>query len=159
MPSFPGSSSSYEGPERRVAPRLPATALPHLSARVLGGGAVRLVDISKRGVRLEGSVPMPAGSTVTVRFMAGGETQTLTGAVVRDTVVVVETTGEVTYHTALAFTDELTLCGDDFEVAAATLPGAPALTPAPDTAATDDYTMLLFDGRIGTPQGAPADAS
>jgi hypothetical protein len=146
----------YDGPERRAESRLPASALPHLSAHVIGEAPVRLVDISKRGARLESSARLPTGSTLTIRFIANGEAQVLTGAVVRDTVVVLETSGEVTYHIALAFTDELTLCGDDF-ASAQTPDAAPSLPHPADT--EHDYTMLVFDRRIGAPPGAPAGAA
>lgn len=152
MTSSARSTPPYDGPERRSGPRLPASALPHLSAHVVGSAPVRLVDISKRGARLEGASRLPAGSTITIRFLAGGEAQMLTGAVVRDTVVVLETSGEVTYHTALAFTDELTLCGDEFEAARDVHP-EPS-TPCPSDAGPD-YTMLVFDGRMGAPHGGP----
>lgn len=155
MTSSARSTSPRDGAERRSVPRLPAAALPHLSAHVIGGTPVRLVDISKRGARLEGDTRMPAGSTLTIRFIANGEAQVLTGAVVRDTVVVLETSGETTYHTALAFTDELTLCGEAFE-AAAQAGSAPA--DAQTSEPSSDYTMLVFDGRMGHPQRSRAGA-
>lgn len=156
MSSSARSTPPCDGLERRSVARLPAAALPHLSAHVVGEAPVRLVDISKRGARLEGAARLPTGSTLTIRFLAGGEAQVLTGAVVRDTVVVLETSGEVTYHTALAFTDELILCGDDFG-SARTPDAAPRPLHPADTG--HDYTMLVFDGRIGAPHGAPAGAA
>ena len=156
MTSSARSTSPYDGPERRSVARLPAAALPHLSAHVIGEAPVRLVDVSKRGARLESASRLPTGSTLTIRFISAGEAQVLTAAVVRDTVVVLETSGEVTYHTALAFTDELTLCGEDAAGAPATA-AAPSLPHPADTG--HDYTMLVFDGRIGAPHGAPAGAA
>ena len=153
MTSSARSTPPYDGPERRSAARLPAAALPHLSAHVIGEAPVRLVDISKRGARLEGTARLPAGSTLAIRLVAAGEAQVLTGAVVRDTVVVLETSGEVTYHTALAFTEELTLCGEELAGERCT-DVSPSLPHPAD--AGPNYTMLVFDGRIGAPYGAPA---
>jgi len=138
---------AYNGPERRAHPRIPASAVPYLTASVAGGPAVRLLDLSKRGVHIETTLMMRPGSTVAVRFVSGDATLTLTGAVVRSTVAVLPHRGEVTYHSALAFTDELTLCGEELG-AAATIP-EPEASPAEDHA-DDDYTMIVMDGRPGT---------
>ena len=144
--------TTYAGPERRKHPRIPASAVPHLRAHVAGGPPVRLIDLSKRGVHLECPLQMTLGATVTIRFVTGEHTVTLEGAVVRSASAVIATSGEVTYHTALAFTDELTLCGEEFE--AATLQSR---DPSPEVAS--DYTMIVVDGRTGTllsPGAAPA---
>lgn len=141
----------YDGPERRKHPRIPASVVPHLRAHVAGGPAVRLIDLSKRGVLLEAPVAMALGATVTIRFVMGDHTETLYGAVVRSAVAVIETSGEVTYHTALAFTDELTLCGEEFDAAT-----FPYRNPSPEVA--NDYTMIVVDGRTGTLLG-PGEAS
>jgi len=93
---------------------------------------------------------MCPGSTVAMRFLCGDASETLTGAVVRSTVAVLESRGEVTYHSALAFTDELTLGGEDLEAAAATL-GPPSRT---GQAVSGDYTMIVMDGRTGTHERA-----
>jgi hypothetical protein len=142
------SPQAYEGPERRAHPRIPASAVPHLTARVAGGPAVRLIDLSKRGVQIETTLLMRPGSTVAVRFLTPDATVTLTGAVVRSTVAVLPHRGEVTYHSALAFNDELTLCGDELQ--AASVPAAlMARTGQPPDQAADDYTMIVMDGRTG----------
>lgn len=148
---------AYDGPERRACPRIPASAVPYLTARVAGGPGVRLIDLSKRGVRIETTVMMRPGSTVAVRFLSGDVSLTLTGAVVRSTVAVLPRRGEVTYHSALAFTDELTLCDEEFLAAADASP-APAGAPVLGGSA-DDYTMIVMDGRTAThshAEGPPA---
>lgn len=152
MASTTRSATHYEGPERRAHARIPASSVPHLTACVAGGAPVRLLDLSKRGVHLESSMHMRPGCTVAIRFLTEGTTVTITGAVVRSTVAVLETSGEVTYHTALAFTDELTLCGEEFAAAerAGRIP-PPASTPPHDVA--NDYTMIVFDGRTGAACG------
>ena len=144
-----GPDGPYDGPERRAFPRIPASSVPYLTARVAGGPSVRLLDLSKRGVHVESTLNMRPGSTVVIRFLTGDASVTLTGAVVRSTVAVLEASGEVTFHTALAFTDELTLCGEELDAAAnAAQASHPPSTPA---AGTDDYTMIVMDGRTGAP--------
>ncbi|BCS31333.1 hypothetical protein TBR22_A05330 [Luteitalea sp. TBR-22] len=133
----------YSGPERRAHPRIPAAAVPHLTAMVAGGAPVRLLDLSKRGVQIETSVHMRPGATVRIRFVSGDSATTLTGAVVRCTSAVIEEAGEVTYHTGLAFTDEISLGAE--EIGAATHAAADPPPHADDPA--DDYTMIVMDGR------------
>jgi len=147
------SPSTYVGPERRAHPRIPAAAVPHLTARVAGGPPARLIDLSKRGVQIETTMYMCPGSTVAMRFLSGDASVTLTGAVVRSTVALLESRGEVTYHSALAFTDELTLGGEDLEAAAAATLAPPART---GQAVSGDYTMIVMDGRMGTHDRAEA---
>ena len=144
---------AYHGPERRAHPRIPASAVPYLTARVAGGPIVRLIDLSKRGVQVETTLMMRPGSTVAIRFVSGDASATLTGAVVRSTVAVLPHRGEVTYHSALAFNDELTLCGEELDAAAAI--SRPEASQARDQA-DDDYTMIVMDGRLGA--SGPAEA-
>jgi hypothetical protein len=151
----PPSPTTYAGPERRAHPRIPAAAVPHLTARVAGGPPARLIDLSKRGVQIETTMYMCPGSTIAMRFVSGDASVTLTGAVVRSTVAVLESQGEVTYHSALAFTDELTLCGEDLEAAART-PAAPARAARSGQAFSGDYTMIVMDGRTSTHERAEA---
>lgn len=148
------SPSGHAGPERRACPRIPAAAVPFLTARVAGGPPVRLVDLSKRGVKVESTLPLPTGSRVTLRFLAGDASLTLTSAVVRSTLAV-ESRGEVTYHSALAFTDELTLCGEELSAAAGATSDATPPEPARSEAASD-YTMIVMDGRTGLHEHAEA---
>jgi hypothetical protein len=144
MPRSTPPPSAYQGPERRAHPRIPASAVPYLTACVAGGPPVRLIDLSKRGVQVETTLLMKPGSTVAIRFVSGESAATLTGAVVRSTVAVLPHKGEVTYHSALAFNDELTLCGEELD-AVADNPG-PEPSPAHEQA-DDDYTMIVMDGR------------
>lgn len=149
MSSNTRSDTAYDGPERRAFPRIPAASVPHLTARVAGGPSVRLLDLSKRGVHLETTLYMRPGGTVTMRFVIDGGQVSLTATVVRSACAGLETSGEVTYHTALAFTDELTLCGDEFDAARTSRTShSPARPPAQ---AANDYTMIVMDGRTCAP--------
>ena len=136
--------------ERRAHPRIPAAAVPYLQARLAGGAQVRLLDISKRGVHVETTMHMRPGRMVIIRFLSGDAAMSLTSAVVRSSVAVLEASGEVTYHTALAFTDELTLCSAEFDEAAACHAG-PIVQPA--AAGEDDYMMIVMDSRVGISSG------
>ena len=135
----------YTGPERRAHPRIAAASVPYLKAMMAGGSPVRLIDISKRGVQLETALHMQPGETVSIRFIADDATMTLTGAVVRCTSAVIDSGGGVTYHTGLAFTDELTLCADALDAAVQSSEGA----VAPSRPEDGDYTMIVMDGRRG----------
>lgn len=103
--------SPDEGRNRRRHARIPAEAVPGLTARVVGGPLVRLLDVSRRGVRVETEMPMKPGRPVTMRFVAADRTMTLTGAVVRSSVAVLCEDG-VKYHTALSFAEDVQLCPD-----------------------------------------------
>mgnify|MGYP005813661849 CR=1 FL=1 len=78
--------SQTDTPNRRQYRRVPANLLPSLSARLSGGAAVKLLDVSRRGVRLETALHMRPGQTVCIRFVAADATVTLSAAVVRATV-------------------------------------------------------------------------
>ena len=146
--ALPTPPPPYSGPERRAHPRIPAASVPHLQATVAGGPPVKLLDLSKRGVQLETTLHMRPGATVAIRFVSGDAGMTLVGAVVRCTSAVIEEGGDVTYHTGLAFTDELTLCSDELDAAArAAGDDAPHATDEQ----ADDYTMIVLDGRA--PEG------
>jgi hypothetical protein len=140
-------------PDRRAHPRIAASAVPYLQARIAGAPRVSILDLSKRGVHIATTMHMRPGRTVIVRFLSGDASMKMTSAVVRSSVAVLEASGEVTYHTALAFTDELTLYGAEFDEAQASVAGVEG---AHLVAGPDDYTMVVFDSRIGT--GSFADA-
>lgn len=149
MAHSPQSAPPFDGRERRVHPRIPAEAVPYLTASLAGGPQVRLLDLCKRGVQLETTVHMRPGATVAIRFLCGDASLVLAGAVVRSTVSVLETGGGVTYHTALAFNEELTLCREELASAQHTVAGLVARPTQADV--VNDYTMIVMDGRMGTP--------
>lgn len=137
--------SKTEGHERREHRRVPATLLPSLSARLSGGDAVRLLDVSRRGVRLETTSHMRPGQTVCIRFVAADATVMLSAAVVRATVARIDTDG-VRYETALSLAGDLLLCDQLHEEA--TQPPDPAAERPGDTPALDavvDYTVIVSD--------------
>ena len=134
-------------PDRRAHPRIAASAVPYLQARVTGAPHVSIIDLSKRGVHIATTMHMRPGRTVIIRFLSGDASMTMTSAVVRSSVAVLEASGDVTYHTALAFTDELTLCSAEFDEAQETM----TVAGADPVAGPDDYTMIVLDSRIEMP--------
>lgn len=100
--------SHKDATNRRRHRRIPASLLPSLTARLSGGAPVKLLDVSRRGVRLETSLHMRPGQTVCIRFVAADATVTLTAAVVRATVAHVDADG-VRYETALSLAGDLLL--------------------------------------------------
>lgn len=103
------NNGSGGGRERRQFTRVPGHAVPEVTARVVGGPHVRLLDVSRRGAQVETTLPLRPGRAVTIRFVAADTTLTLTGAVVRSSVAVLSADG-VTYHTALSFSEDVVVC-------------------------------------------------
>lgn len=139
--------SQTDAPNRRQYRRVPANLLPSLSARLSGGAAVKLLDVSRRGVRLETALHMRPGQTVCIRFVAADATVTLSAAVVRATVAHIESDG-IRYETALSLAGDLVLC-DQLHDAAMQEPEAAAAdasaTPAPPKSLEPvvDYTVIV----------------
>lgn len=145
---------------RRQHRRVPASLLPSLTARLSGGSHVKLLDVSRRGVRIQTTMHMRPGQTVAIRFVAADATVTLSAAVVRATVAHVDADG-LRYETALSLAGDLLLCEQletsamnataDMETAA-----GPALENGPaGLGQVVDYTVIvngpaetaaLFDG-------------
>lgn len=134
--------------DRRQHRRVPASELPSLSARISGGTAVRLLDVSRRGVRLETNLHMRPGQTVAIRFVAADATVTLTAAVVRATVAHIEADG-IRYETALSLAGDLLLCDQLHEAATQAIEGSlgdqPASPPG-SLAPIVDYTVIVQGG-------------
>jgi hypothetical protein len=103
------SQSAASGDERRASPRLPASAVPNLQAKLVAGPDVRLIDVSRRGVLVETPTRLLPGSPVRMRFVVEDATLVLRGAVVRSTVRSVTDTG-LLYWTAVAFGEDISVC-------------------------------------------------
>lgn len=130
---------------RREHRRVPANLLPSLTARLSGGAAVKLLDVSRRGVRLETNLHMRPGQTVCIRFVAADATVTLTAAVVRATVAHIESDG-IRYETALSLAGDLLLCEQLHDAAMLESDRHDADAPATDTSALGpvvDYTVIV----------------
>jgi hypothetical protein len=139
--------SQTDAQNRRQYRRVPAGMLPSLTARLSGGAPVKLLDVSRRGVRLETPLHMRPGQTVCIRFVAADATVTLSAAVVRATVAHIEADG-IRYETALSLAGDLVLC-DQLQDAALQepepQPAEPTATP-PAANGLDpvvDYTVIV----------------
>ena len=128
--------------ERRQHVRVPAELLPSLTARLSGGAPVRLLDVSRRGVRLETPMRMRPGQTVCIRFVAADATVSLTAAVVRASVANVHAAG-VAYETALSLAGDLLLCERLLESVTQADAGPTAAGPAGVFDSVVDYTVLV----------------
>jgi PilZ domain len=138
--------SQNDTENRRQHRRVPASALPSLTARISGGAPVKLLDVSRRGVRLETSLHMRPGQTVCIRFVAADATVTLTAAVVRATVAHVESDG-IRYETALSLAGDLLLCDQLRDAAMQESEPPVATAPSPVAALNPvvDYTVIVRD--------------
>jgi uncharacterized NAD(P)/FAD-binding protein YdhS len=136
--------SQNDTENRRQHRRVPASALPSLTARISGGAPVKLLDVSRRGVRLETSLHMRPGQTVCIRFVAADATVTLTAAVVRATVAHVESDG-IRYETALSLAGDLLLCDQLRDTAMQEREPLVATDrePAPVLSPVVDYTVIV----------------
>jgi hypothetical protein len=129
-----------------------------LTARVVDGPQVRLIDISQRGALVETALHLRPGRPVSIRFVAADTTFTLTGAVVRSSVAVLDDQG-VKYHTALSFKKDVQFCPDPplanglasepSATAAAGLATAPAGHPGADSMTADVMMMVAAPGETG----------
>ena len=143
--------SQKELENRRQHRRIPASSLPSLTARLSGGAAVKLLDVSRRGVRLETNLHMRPGQTVCIRFVAADATVTLTAAVVRATVAHVESDG-IRYETALSLAGDLLLCDQLHEAAMQEVESPDHAAPTPSLnrlAPVVDYTVVVRGGPDG----------
>jgi hypothetical protein len=145
---------------RRQHRRLPAHLLPSLTARLSGGAPVTLLDVSRRGVRLQTPLHMRPGQTVCIRFVAADATVTLSAAVVRASVAKVDGEG-IRYETALSLAGDLLLC-DQLQDEATRIAGdgEVAVAAASQTSldAVVDFTVIV-DGdaeSIGVTDGMHA---
>lgn len=145
-----------DGAERRTSPRIPASALPQLKARLLAGPDVRLVDLSRRGVLLETHTRLLPGSPIRLKFVSEDATLVLKGAVVRSSV---STFGEqgLVYRTAVAFDEDISIFDASLWEAPAT-PAARAF-PRPGTGEIAMVPPIDEAGAAPAPQapdpGAP----
>jgi hypothetical protein len=122
--------------DRRSTPRRDAVALGPISARLLGGENVRLLDFSRRGILIESTDRLLIGAKATLRIVTVDASLMVHGRVVRSKVVQA-TGGGLTYHTALALDDDLSGLeaaaheGRDVWAAHAAAGGASGASPAP----------------------------
>ena len=92
--------------ERRIWPRIPADALPQLSAKLATGPDIRLVDLSRGGARFECEKRLLPGAKVALRLVTPDGALVVRGRVVRSRIVRLER-GGLGYDVAIAFNETL----------------------------------------------------
>jgi hypothetical protein len=92
--------------ERRNWPRIPADALPNVSAKLATGPEIRLVDLSRGGARFECEKRLLPGAKVALRLVTPDGTLVVRGRVVRSRIVRLER-GGLGYDAAIAFNETL----------------------------------------------------
>jgi PilZ domain len=91
-------------PERRVAARTPASALPWmLGCRITPGHDVRIVDLSAAGMLVESAAPLCPGRAAILVLTRGERRLMLTGTVVRSHVSAIDRSRGATYEVGIAF--------------------------------------------------------
>jgi hypothetical protein len=136
--------SGHAPDNRRRFTRVPGDALPQLTAQVVDGPEVRLLDVSRRGAQVETGLHLRPGTSVSIRFVAADTTFTLTGAVVRSSVAVLDEQG-LKYHTALSFNSDVHVCPASAASNASAMTGHQGDRPLPPDAAheTADVMMVI----------------
>ena len=158
MKQAPQSSSS-DGPsattaaDRRVWPRIPASALPDLSVNLTTGPDIRLIDISRGGALFECSKRLVPASTVALRLVTPDGTHIVRGRVVRSRIVRLER-GGLGYQAAIAFNETLQDLKEPGATAPAEEPPAASAEPPPPEPTP---AASLWAGAVGEPGGGQAE--
>jgi len=108
--------------ERRNWPRIPAEALPNVSAKLATGPDIRLVDLSRGGARFECEKRLLPGAKVALRLVTPDGTLVVRGRVVRSRIVRLER-GGLGYDAAIAFNETLNEMIEEPSAAAAAAAG------------------------------------
>lgn len=127
---------------RRHSRRRPAREVPYLTARLVAGPAVELLDVSRRGVLVQTATRLLPGSPIAIKFVAADADLVLRGCVVRSSVAVLNGT-EVKYHTAVAFNDDITLCEEGLWSEEPETGVATPEVPAPSDATSDNGVLTV----------------
>jgi hypothetical protein len=125
--------------ERRNWPRIPAEALPNVSAKLATGPDIRLVDLSRGGARFECEKRLLPGAKVALRLVTPDGTLVVRGRVVRSRIVRLER-GGLGYDAAIAFNETLSqMLEEPGPRSGATQdPQEATAAPAPEAADRDD---------------------
>lgn len=115
--------------ERRTAPRRDASTIGPVVARLVAGSEVKLLDLSRRGLLLESETRLTIGAKATVKITTTDGALVARGSVVRSRVSGVAN-GVLTYHTALALEEDLSLFDKAAAAASASASAASAVPMA-----------------------------
>ena len=123
--------------ERRNWPRIPADALPNVSAKLATGPDIRLVDLSRGGARFECEKRLLPGAKVALRLVTPDGTLVVRGRVVRSRIVRLER-GGLGYDAAIAFNETLSQMLEEPNARPAQESQGAQAAPMPDGADKDD---------------------
>jgi PilZ domain len=126
----PADAESASHNERRTETRHDAKKLGTVTARLIGGSEVRLVNFSNRGILVESDSRLLIGARASVRITTSDASVVVTGRVVRSRVKGL-VNGVLVYDAGLNLDCELSLASADFLEEAA----APALAESLDATA------------------------
>lgn len=144
--------AEVDDPDRRNETRHDAARLGPVTARLVGGSEVRLVNFSNRGILVESDARLQIGARASVRITTKDGTVVVTGRVVRSRVKGL-INGVLLYDAGLNLDNELSLAPAEIVEAAAPVAADPAEDAASDGAA-DEWSVdgegsgLEFGGPI-----------
>lgn len=149
---MPDNAKGGNGADRRQHPRLLASDLPGITARLSKGPAVVLQDVSRSGARFQCDSRLTPGLSIALRIVTPDGQMDVRGKVVRSRVIRKDH-GELSYEIAVAFSELL----PDFTPVSAES-AANAATPASGLPASgiqdgdlDESTILLLTASITQP--------
>jgi hypothetical protein len=134
------AESEQAGRNRRVWPRVSATALQHVKARLATGGEIVLKDLSRTGARLESARRMLPNSSISLTLVTPDTNVVMTGLIVRSRIV--RLAGGLGYDVAVSFNELLHQLPEIPEPAVPDLPGVPVLPALPRLPDAPDVAML-----------------
>jgi hypothetical protein len=123
--------------ERRTEIRHDAAKLGPVTARLIGGSEVRLVNFSNRGILVESDARLLVGARASVRITTSDASVVVTGRVVRSRVKGL-VNGVLVYDAGLNLDCELSLASAEMLEAAAPASAPAAATTAPGAPAAAD---------------------
>jgi hypothetical protein len=133
--SHTGRAFDMSDPDKRIAPRHPASDFPAISGVRISpqGTRATLINISAKGVLVESSASLKPTSAVTIVFEGTFTPSSVPSRVVRTTVVGIGKDGGLKYQIGIAFTAPIALeerpAGDAAQVPVVDPPAAPAIGP------------------------------
>jgi hypothetical protein len=137
--------------DKRQYPRVPAEAVPDLTAQLGSDTDVRLIDISRGGALFECQTRLLPGSPVAMRLVTREGAHVVRGRVLRSRMVRLES-GRLGYEAAVAFSEaQHGLIDEPLEEAMAGAPldaiaadaAAPGRGPAPEPSVEEDLAALI----------------
>jgi len=135
-------------PERRRWPRIPASLLGHVSASLVNGPEVSLVNLSRSGALIEVASRYPMKAFVRLKLVRTPEAVTIVAGTVLWSKVHAIVNGQVTYLMAVVFEKPIAdmeaatgIRAEEPEKASPAAPAPPAVIPAPVIAVEEEVRL------------------